>query len=91
MSLEYSAFLESSLVTFISEGINSIIEMIRANDFRSMLFSYDINGYPVGMEMKVYLIEDDWQKRDEEPYMRISFRQDDSMNEYNIVEDYDKF
>ena len=68
-----------------------IIEMIRSNDFRSVMFSYDMNGYPVGVEMEVYLTENDWQQRDEEPYMRISFRQDDIMNEYNIVEDYDKF
>lgn len=68
-----------------------VIEMICGNDFRSMLFSYDMSGYPLGVEMKVYLSEDVWKNQHEEPYMYITFKQENRIDGYNIVEDYDKF
>ena len=56
------------------------------------MFSYDISGYPTSLRMSVYLREADWQDRDTDPFMEISFTQEDRIaNGYNIVDDYDKF
>ena len=68
-----------------------LIERVRNNDFKTIMFSYDVKGYPVGLQMSVYLSEKAWQDRKKEPYMNISFEQESIVNGYNIVDDYDKF
>lgn len=69
-----------------------LIEKVKKNDFHTIMFSYDMSGYPTSLRMSVYLREEDWQNRDTDPFMEISFRQEDRIaNGYNIVDDYDKF
>lgn len=68
-----------------------LIEMVRNNEFKKIMFSYDVNGYPIELQMNVYLTRADWQDKEKEPYMQISFEQENILNGYNIVEHYDKF
>lgn len=69
-----------------------LIEKVKKNDFHTIMFSYDMSGYPTSLRMSVYLREEDWQDRDTDPFMEISFTQEDRIaNGYNIVDDYDKF
>ena len=68
-----------------------LIEQVCNNDFKSIMFSFEETGYPTGLSMHVYLTESDWEDRSKEPYMEISFRQENSVNGYNIVENYDEF
>lgn len=69
-----------------------LIEKVKENDFHTIMFSYDMSGYPTSLRMSVYLREEDWQDRDTDPFMEISFTQEDRIaNGYNIVDDYDKF
>lgn len=69
-----------------------LIEKVQKNDFHTIMFSYDMSGYPTSLHMSVYLSEADWKERDTDPYMEISFTQEDRIaNGYNIVDDYDKF
>lgn len=69
-----------------------LIEKVQKNDFKTIMFSYDMNGYPTRLNMSVYLSEADWKDHDTNPYMEISFTQEDRIaNGYNIVDDYDKF
>ena len=69
-----------------------LIEKVKKNDFHTIMFSYDMSGYPTSLHMSVYLSEADWKERDTDPYMEISFTQEDRIaNGYNIVDDYDKF
>ena len=68
-----------------------VIEQARNNEFKTILFSYDEKGYPIGLKMSVYLTEDGWKDCNVEPYMKISFGQENIVNGYNIVEQYEKF
>jgi len=68
-----------------------LIEMVRNNEFKTIMFSYDVNGYPVGVQMNVYLTEEDWKNKEIEPCMRVYFRQENIVSGYNIVEHYDEF
>lgn len=68
-----------------------LIEKVCKNDFKTIMFSYDVTGYPTRLRMSVYLSEEDWKDRDKEPYMEVSFEQEDFLNGYNIVDHYDKF
>ena len=68
-----------------------LIEQVCNNDFKSIMFSFEETGYPTGLSMHVYLTEREWKDRSIEPYMEISFRQENSVNGYNIVENYDEF
>lgn len=66
-----------------------LVEMVRNNDFKTILFSYDEVGYPTRLEMTVYLNEKDWQNHNS--VMRISLTQHNILDNYNIVEHIDKF
>lgn len=68
-----------------------LIEKVQKNDFKTIMFSYDMTEYPTRLQMSVYLSEEDWKDKDVEPYMEVSFEQEDFLNGYNIVDDYDKF
>jgi len=66
-----------------------LIEKVKNNDFKTIMFSYDVGGYPIGLEMNVYLTEED--KKNGDLFMCVRFTQENSVNGYNIVDDYDKF
>lgn len=67
-----------------------LIEKVINNDFHTILFSYDIKGFPQGVEMNVYLTEED--KQNGNLFMTVRFTQEDRIkNNYNIADDYDKF
>lgn len=66
-----------------------LIEQVRNNDFKTILFSYDEVGYPTRLEMTVYLNNEDWQNRNS--VMRVSLTQQNILNNFNIVEHLNKF
>lgn len=66
-----------------------LIEQVRNNDFKTILFSYDEVGYPTKLEMTVYLNEEDWQNHNS--IMRVSLTQQNVLDNFNIVEHLDKF
>lgn len=69
-----------------------LIEQVRKDGFHKIKFCYeDTGGYPIGLEIRVYLWEEDWQDRNKDPYMIITFRQENMLDGYNIVEHNDKF
>lgn len=67
-----------------------LIEQVRNNGFKTIMFSFEETGYPTSLDMTVYLNKKDWESR-KEPYMKVTFRQENAVDGYNIVEDYDKF
>ena len=67
-----------------------LIEQVRNNGFKTIMFSFEETGYPTSLDMTVYLNTKDWESR-KEPYMKVTFRQENAVDGYNIVEDYDKF
>ena len=73
------------------EYARMLIEKVQKNEFETIMFSYDMTGFPTGLQMTVYLSEDDWKNKNIEPYMEVFLEQDDFMKGYNIVDDYDKF
>lgn len=69
-----------------------LIEQVRKDGFQTIKFFFeDTRAYPTGLRMSVYLTEDDWQAKEKTPYMMISLKQDNVVDGYNIVEDYDRF
>ena len=66
-----------------------LLEQVKNNDFQSIMFSYDLTGYPTGLEMDVYLTEKD--KENHDLFMNISFQQENLVDGYNIVDNYNKF
>lgn len=73
------------------EFAKELIKKVCDNSFKTIRFSYDENGYPLGLYISVYLNEGDWKDREIEPYMSVSFRQDNIVDGYNIVDNYEKF
>lgn len=67
-----------------------LIEQVRNNGFKTIMFSFEETGYPTSLDMTVYLNESDWQSHND-PFMQVSFRQENVIDGYNIVEHYDKF
>lgn len=69
-----------------------LVEQVRDDGFQTIKFFFeDTKAYPTGLRMFVYLTEDDWQDKEKVPYMMISLKQDNVIDGYNIVEDYDRF
>lgn len=66
-----------------------IIHMCQDNSFHSLKFSTGINGYPSGLDIKVYLMREDIEK--EEPVCTIRFVTEESEKDYDIKNDADKF
>ena len=66
-----------------------LIEKVKDNAFKTIMFSYDVKGFPIGLEMNVYLTEED--KTNGNLFMCVRFTQENIINEYNIVDDYEKF
>lgn len=66
-----------------------LIEQVRNNGFRTIMFSFEETGYPTSLDMTVYLSEKDWKKHTSA--MSVSLRQQNILDGFNIVEHYDKF
>lgn len=66
-----------------------VVHMCQENSFRSMKFSTGVNGYPSGLDIRVYLVWDDMEK--EEPVCNIQFVTDRYNEEADIKNDADKF
>ncbi len=66
-----------------------IVHMCQDNSFRSIRFSTDINGYPSGLDITVYLNRKAVEKG--EPVCEIEFSADDFSKGYDIKNDADKF
>lgn len=75
-----------------TEFAEELIEQMRNDGFQRIKFFWgDGSEYPTSLQMSVYLTEADWQNKHKEPYMKILFRQENIVNGYNILEDYDRF
>ena len=66
-----------------------IIKMCQENTFKTIMFSYDLGGYPTSLDIDVYLWKDDIGEKD--PVMHIEFKPIESLQGYDIVNDADKF
>lgn len=71
------------------EFARQIIHMCQNNSFHSIRFSTDINGYPTGLDITVYLNCKEAEKG--EPVCKIEFSTDDFTGEYDIKNDAEKF
>lgn len=67
-----------------------IIQNISDNTLKGIMFSYDIQGYPNGIYITVYMNDHDY--RNGKSCFMISYLQNDRYNEkYNIRDDPEKF
>ena len=67
-----------------------IIQDITDNTLKGIMFSYDIQGYPNGIYITVYMNDHDY--RNGKSCFKISYLQNDRYNEkYNIRDDPEKF
>ena len=66
-----------------------VIHMCQENAFHSMKFSTGINGYPSGLDIKIYLVCGDIEKK--EAVCNIKFVTDKYNGESDIKNDQDKF
>ncbi len=67
-----------------------IIQDITNNTLKGIMFSYDIQGYPNGIYITVYMNDHDY--RNGKSYFKISYLQNDRYDEkYNIKDDPEKF
>lgn len=67
-----------------------IIHDITDNTLRGIMFSYDIQGYPNGIYITVYMNDHDY--RNGKSCFKISYLQNEKYNEkYNIKDDPEKF
>ena len=66
-----------------------VIQMCRENSFHTIRFSTDINGYPSGLCITVYLNRKDLEKG--RPVCEIEFRTEEYMEDCNIKDDAEKF
>ena len=71
------------------EFARQVIHMCQNNSFHSIRFSTDINGYPTGLDITVYLNRKEAEKG--EPVCNIEFSTDDFTGEYDIKNDAEKF
>ena len=63
--------------------------MCRENSFHTIRFSTDINGYPSGLCITVYLNRKDLEKGRQ--VCEIEFRTEEYMEDCNIKDDVEKF
>ncbi len=62
-----------------------IIDMCQQNAFRSVKFSTDVNGYPSGLDINVYLKNNDIENN--KPVCKIKFVTDEYGGDYDIRND----
>lgn len=67
----------------------AIIQMCRENSFHTIRFSTDINGYPSGLSITVYLNRKDLEKGRQ--VCEIEFRTEEYMEDCNIKDDVEQF
>lgn len=72
------------------EFARKVIHMCQDNSFHSTRFSTDIGGYPLSLDITVYLTYRDVEER-KEPVCKIQFRTDEYNEEYDIKNNADKF
>lgn len=72
-----------------TECTQEIIQHCIDNDFHTIQFSYDVHGYPVEVNARVYETEADWKNGNS--IFSFSCLQESDTYEYNIVENLDKF
>ena len=58
-----------------------LFDMCRENSYRSILFSYDLEGYPNDLIMDIY-----WNEKDIEPFMEIQFVSKEGLEECDITD-----
>lgn len=68
---------------------HEIIQHCIDNDFKTIRFSYDMHGYPVEVNAHVYESEKDFENGDY--IFQMSYTQDSSTLEYNIVDNPEHF
>ncbi len=66
-----------------------VIQMCRENSFHSIRFSTDINGYPSGLSITVYLKRKDLEKGRQ--VCEIEFRTEEYVEDCNIKDDVEQF
>ncbi len=66
-----------------------VIHMCQENAFHSMKFMTSVNGYPSGLDIKVYFVRDNIEKG--EPVCNIQFVTDEYDEELDIKNDPDRF
>lgn len=66
-----------------------LIEQVRNNGFKTIMFSFEETGYPTSLDMTVYLNEKDW--KNHTSVMSVSLRQQNILDGFNIVDNLDKF
>lgn len=66
-----------------------IVHMCQKNAFHSMKFSVHANGYPSGLDIKVYLVRGDFEQK--EPFCNIRFVSDECDRELDIKNNADQF
>ena len=79
----------SSKIVDKEKFARQVIHMCQNNSFHSVRFSTDINGYPTGLDITVYLNRREVEKG--EPVCKIEFSADDFTGEYDIKNDAEKF
>lgn len=72
-----------------TECSQEIIQHCISNDFHTIQFSYDVHGYPVEVNARVYETEEDWKNGNS--IFSFSCIQQSDTYEYNIVDNLDKF
>lgn len=72
------------------EFSREVIHMCQDNSFHSIRFSTDIWGYPSGLDITVYLTNEDMEKR-KKPAFKIKFKTDEYNEGYDIKNNADKF
>lgn len=71
------------------EFAREIIRMCQENSFHSLRFSTDMNGYPSGLEITVYLNRKNVEEG--KPVCKIKFLANDDRGDYDIKNDEDRF
>lgn len=72
------------------EFARKVIHMCQDNSFHSTRFSTDIGGYPLSLDITVYLTYRDVEDR-KKPVCKIQFRTDEYNEDYDIKNNADKF
>ena len=88
-TIQNISVVTNSEIHDFTECSQEIIQHCIANDFHTIQFSYDVHGYPVEVNARVYETEADL--RNGKSVFSFSCVQESDTYEYNIVENLDKF
>lgn len=89
--LEHVSITSNSICIFDKENFaEQIIQKITGNSLKGIMFSYDIQGYPNGLYITVYMNKSSYNS--EKSKFEISYLQDDKYGfQYNIKDNPEKF